>query len=102
MIESEAGVENGAALAAMDEVTAVLVGPGDLAHSFRTKFWSDEHLAAIEGLFDTGDEQKCPVGIFVSTEDQLADVAGRITFTIYWKDVHIVTDHLEQVIDSNR
>lgn len=102
MIESEAGVENAAALAAMDEVTALLVGPGDLAHSLRTEFWSDEHLAAIERVFDAGDEQKCPVGIFVSTKDQLADVADRITFTIYWKDIHIVTDHLEQVIDSNR
>ena len=102
MIESETGVENAGALAAMDEVTALLIGPGDLAHSLGTEFWSDEHLAAIERVFDAADEQDCPAGIFVSTEVQLADVADRITFTIYSKDIGIVTDHFEDVVDSFR
>lgn len=102
MIESEAGIENAAALAAMDEVTALLIGPGDLAHSLGTKFWSDDHLVAIERVFDAAEEHECPTGIFVSTEEQLADVADSVSFTIYWKDIGIVTDHLEGIVELSR
>jgi len=102
MVETVAGIENAEALAAMDEVTALLIGPGDLAHSLGTQFWSDEHLDAISRIFDAADAQACPAGIFVSTETQLADVADRITFTVYGNDVGIATGHLEVVLQSHQ
>lgn len=102
MIESRTGVGNAETIAAMDEVTALLIGPGDLAHSLNTEFWSDKHLEAIHRVFDAADAQNCPAGIFLSTEQQLADVAEHITFTIYQKDVGIVTDCLEELVDSHQ
>jgi 4-hydroxy-2-oxoheptanedioate aldolase len=102
MIETKAGLENAEALASMDEVTALLIGPGDLAHSLGTEFWSANHLAAINRIFDVAERQNCPTGIFVSTEEQLSDVKDRIDFTIYSKDIGIVTNHLEDVLTAHK
>ena len=97
MIETTAGLENAKTLAAMDEVTALLVGPGDLAHSLDTEFWSDSHLDAISRVFDAAAANKIPAGIFVSNEQQIADVKEDTSFIIYHKDVDIVTDHMDEV-----
>jgi 4-hydroxy-2-oxoheptanedioate aldolase len=97
MVESVAAVENAERLAAMEEVTALLVGPGDLAHSLGTEFWSDRHRDAIGRVFDAAEAQDCPAGIFVSTEEQLADVADRASFVVYGNDTAIVTDHVDDV-----
>lgn len=98
MIETAAGLENADALAAMDEVTALLVGPGDLAHSLGTGFWSDAHLEAIGRVFDAAAANGIPAGIFVSTEQEIADVEDRTSFIIYSKDIEIVTGHLDEVV----
>jgi 4-hydroxy-2-oxoheptanedioate aldolase len=98
MIETTAGLENVDKLAAMDEVTALLVGPGDLAHSLDTTFWSDAHLDAINRVFDAAATNGIPGGIFVSTEQQIADVRDDASFIIYSKDIEIVTDHIDEVV----
>lgn len=98
MIETTAGLENAEMLAAMEEVTALLVGPGDLAHSLDTDFWSDSHLDSISRVFDASAASEIPAGIFVSSEQQIADVKEDTSFIIYRKDVGIVTDHMDEVV----
>lgn len=98
MIETTTGLENVEALAAMDEVTALLVGPGDLAHSLDMEFWSDSHLDAISSVFDAAATNGIPAGIFVSNKRQIRDVKEDTSFIIYGKDVGIVTDHMDEVV----
>lgn len=98
MVETTAGLETAEALAAMDEVTALLVGPGDLAHSLGTEFWSDAHLDAVGRVFAAAAANEIPAGIFVSAEQHIADVKDRTSFVIYGKDIGIVTDHIEEVV----
>jgi 4-hydroxy-2-oxoheptanedioate aldolase len=102
MVETTPGLENVEALAAMDDVTALLVGPGDLAHSLGTEFWSDTHLDAIGRVFDAAAANGVPAGIFVSTERQIADVKAHTSFVIYGKDIGIVTDHMDEVVARER
>ena len=100
MIESKSGVKRAAELSSMEKVTALLIGPGDLAFSLETEFWSDRHLDAINEVFAACDTNDCPVGIFLSTEEQLATIADDISFMIFSNDVAITTSILNDVVTS--
>ena len=72
MIETPEGVANAAAIAAVDGVDAVFVGPNDLAHSMgHENRWTDAPVQAamkqaIEAVAATG---KC-AGVLALTQDE--------------------------------
>ena len=73
MIESMQGVNNAAAMAAVDGVDAVFIGPNDLAHSMghENRFYDPEVQAAIEkavrAIASTG---KCAGVLALTPEDE--------------------------------
>jgi 4-hydroxy-2-oxoheptanedioate aldolase len=82
MIETPQGVANAAAIAAVDGVDAVFVGPNDLAHSmgFENR-WGDAPVqAAIEQVLRAVDAAgKCPgvLALTLDEEDRYAAWGGR-------------------------
>jgi len=100
MIETEAGVRNAGTIASMPEVTGVLVGPGDLAHSIGAGFGDDRHRRTIDGIFDAAAANDCPAGIFVSSVAELERYRPRASFLVYGKDLEMVTAHVTDVLES--
>ena len=100
MIETVAGVENAENITSMDEVTGVLVGPGDLAHAIGATFGDERHRRTIDELFDTAASNDCPVGIFVSSVEELERYRSRASLLVYGKDLEMVTSHVTEVLDS--
>jgi 2-keto-3-deoxy-L-rhamnonate aldolase RhmA len=101
MIETRAGLESVDAIAALDETTAIVVGPGDLAFSLDTDIGSDHHRAAIDSVFEAAGAHDCAVGIFVSSQAELREFEDVASFVIYGKDVEFVTDHISAVLSDD-
>lgn len=100
MIETAAGVENADRITSMPEVTGLLVGPGDLAYSIGATFGDEHHRRTIDDLFETAAENDCPVGIFVSSVEELERYRSRASLLVYGKDLEMVTSHVSEVLAS--
>lgn len=98
MIETEAGAAAVDEIAGMDEVTALAIGPGDLAWSLDVAMGSDAHRTAIDRIFEAGAANDCPVGIFVASPEDIDRYADRAAFVIYGSDVGILASHFEAVL----
>jgi 2-keto-3-deoxy-L-rhamnonate aldolase RhmA len=72
-IESGAAVENAAAIAAVEGVDALFVGPADLSASLGVfgEWDHPELLAAIEAVLEAGDEAGVPVGTLGATPEEV-------------------------------
>ena len=72
-IETERGVGNAAAIAAVDGVDALLVGPADLSSNLGVRGeWSDERfVGAVESVLEAAHEAGTPVGTLAIDADQL-------------------------------
>jgi 2-keto-3-deoxy-L-rhamnonate aldolase RhmA len=83
MIETKAGVENAAAIAAADKVDFVFIGTGDLALSLGVATGSAEHARACANILKACRKARTPCGIFTMTPEF---AAGRIAEG-YWMSV---------------
>lgn len=102
MVETERGLENVDAIARSPGTTGLVIGPGDLSFSLGTEFGSPGFREAVDSILEAGARHDCPVGMFVMDEDELDRYAERLSFTIYGKDVRIVTDHVTEVVERLR
>lgn len=98
MVETVDGMDTAAAVASLDETTALTIGPGDLAWSLDVPFGSDEHRAAIDRIFEVGEANDCPVGLFVTTPGEIERYRDRAAFLVYNADVSVLTDHYDAVL----
>lgn len=98
MIETVAGMEQAAAIAARPETSAIAIGPGDLAWDLGYEFGSDPHRDAIDEVIETVTGEGCPVGIFVGTESALERYRGPAAFVIYSSDVTILMDAYKEIV----
>ncbi|WP_231188174.1 aldolase/citrate lyase family protein [Haladaptatus sp. DYF46] len=98
MIETVAGLEALDEIARLDAITAIAIGPGDLAWSLDVPFGSEAHQDAIDHVFDVAAENDCAVGIFVGSAEDIERYRDRAAFVVYGSDVGIVTSHFESVL----
>lgn len=99
-IETTEGVDAVEEITRMDEVTAIAIGPGDLAKSLGVDMGSPEHQDTIEQIFDVATENDCKAGIFVGSPSDLERYADEAAYMIYNSDVGIVTSHLNEILDD--
>lgn len=74
-IESEAGVENADAIAAVDGIHGMFIGPVDLSASLGVygQWTSDRFTTAIEDIISAGHSEGISVGTLVGSPDQIPD-----------------------------
>nr|WP_244256829.1 aldolase/citrate lyase family protein [Halomicrobium sp. IBSBa] len=101
-IETEAGLENAAEIAAVDGVDALFVGPADLSGALG-KFaeWDSQSLTtAMASVIEAGNDADVPVGTLVTDLD---DIDTRVDqghdFLIAGKDVSLLMDGVDEAID---
>ena len=101
-IETEAGLENAAEIAAVDGVDALFVGPADLSGALG-KFaeWDSQSLTtAMASVIEAGNDADVPVGTLVTDLD---DIDTRVQqghdFLIAGKDVALLMDGVDEAID---
>jgi 2-keto-3-deoxy-L-rhamnonate aldolase RhmA len=99
-IETTAGVDAVEEITGMDEVTAIAIGPGDLAKSLGVDMGDPDHRDAIERIFDIAAENDCKAGIFVGSPSDLQRYADKAAYMIYRSDISIVTAHLSEILDK--
>ena len=97
MIETAAGLDAVEELAAMEEVTALTIGPGDLAWSLDVPFDSEAHHEALDRIYETGAAQGCPVGMFGS-KAHIEKYGDRAAFFVHSSDVSVATDYFEELL----
>ena len=76
-IETLPGVRAADAIAAVDGVDIVFVGPGDLAASLGCEWGSDEHTQAINTVLDAGRRAGKITGIFCRSPERMRPWLGR-------------------------
>lgn len=99
-IETTAGVESAAEITRLDEVTAIAIGPGDLAKSLGVDMGAPEHRETIDRIFDIAAENDCNAGIFVGSPSDLERYAAEAAYLIYRSDMGIVTSHLNEILEG--
>jgi 4-hydroxy-2-oxoheptanedioate aldolase len=70
-VETRAGVEAAAEIAAVPGVDLVFVGPGDLAVSLGVPMWAEEHRGAVESVLHAAGTAGVRTGIFCLAPDQV-------------------------------
>lgn len=95
MIETAAGLEAVDEIAAADEVTALAIGPGDLAWSLGVPYDSEAHREAIDRIFERAAANDCQVGLFAPAVSHVERYRGRAAFLIHGSDVSVTTGHFE-------
>lgn len=76
-VETAAGVENVAEIAAVDGVDVIFVGPGDLGVSLGVAPGSVEHTKAVDAIIAAADARGVLTGIYCDSAEQVAHYAGR-------------------------
>lgn len=97
MIETAAGLDAVEELAAMEEVTALTIGPGDLAWSLDVPFDSEAHHEALDRIYEAAADQGCPVGMFGS-KAHIEKYEDRAAFFVHGSDVGVATDYFEDLL----
>ena len=98
MIETATGVDAVDDIASVDAVAALTIGPGDLAWSLGVPFDSDEHVAAIDEIFERAAAHDCPVGIFAPTVAHVERDRDRAAFLVHSSDVSLAVSHFESLL----
>lgn len=98
MIETKAGVDNAAAIAATKGVDFVFIGTGDLALSLGCFPQVDErHEAACQTIFDACKAAGTPCGIFTTTPEAAANrLEQGYAMTVGANDVDIILNGFAQ------
>jgi 2-keto-3-deoxy-L-rhamnonate aldolase RhmA len=98
-IESLEGVDVLDEIVAMDEITDIAIGPGDLAFSMGVESGSQEHRNVIDQIYNIAESHGCNVGMFVGSESGLERYSGRSSFVIYSSDVGILSNEVERILE---
>lgn len=98
MIETAAGLNSVGELAGMDEVTALTIGPGDLAWSLDVPYDSEEHFEAIDRIFEEAAANDCRVGLFAPEVSHVERYMERAAFLVHGSDVSITTGHFDRLL----
>lgn len=98
MVETPGALERVDDLAALEQTTALVVGPGDLSFSLGTSPGTDEFEDALDAVYRAGERNDCPVGIFVGSEVELDRAAERAAFAVFSSDVDVAVSHFEDVL----
>lgn len=100
MVETTAGLDAVDDLAAMEEVTALTIGPGDLAWSLDVPYDSAAHRDAIDEVFERAATHDCPVGLFTPDVSEVERYRDRAAFLIHGSDVSITAGYFEELLDG--
>lgn len=101
MIETAAGLDAVDELSSMPEVTALAIGPGDLAWSLDVPFDSEEHHEALDEIFAVAAANDCPVGTFAPAVSHVERFADRAAYLVHSSDVSIATAHFDDALGSD-
>ncbi|MFB6224404.1 MAG: HpcH/HpaI aldolase/citrate lyase family protein [Haloarcula sp.] len=100
-IETAAGLENAAEIAAVDGIDSLFVGPADLSGSLGmfAEWDSDEFDDAVHSIIDAGHEANTPVGTLTVDLDSISSrVEQGFDFLIAGKDVSLLMRGVEDAI----
>ncbi|MFB6206750.1 MAG: HpcH/HpaI aldolase/citrate lyase family protein [Haloglomus sp.] len=104
-IETEAGIEHVAEIAAVDGVDALFVGPADLSANLGVfGEWSNPDLVeAISAVLDAGAAADTPVGTLASNPEEVRDLGSLgFDFLIAGVDILMLLDGVADVVDAAR
>lgn len=91
-IETQRGLDNAEAIAALDGVENLAVGPLDLSLSLGIDQESDAFQTALDDLFDSVRATDCGIGTFVGDPAEIDAYRNRVTFVACGSDIGLVTD----------
>ncbi|MFP8956605.1 HpcH/HpaI aldolase family protein [Natrialbaceae archaeon A-CW3] len=97
MIETTAGLDIVDELSSMPEVTALAIGPGDLAWSIGVPYDSPEHHDALDEIFEVAAANDCPVGTFAPAVSHVEQFRDRAAYLIHSSDVSITMGHFDEL-----
>lgn len=98
MIETRAGLDNAAAIAATPGVDLVFIGPGDLA----TSIGRDALEPAIAAVLTAARAAGTPCGLFTSSADGPRRIAQGFAFVIAADDISLARDGFAQALTHAR
>lgn len=90
-IETQLGLENADAIAALDGVDNLAVGPLDLSISLGVDRGSNDFQTILDDLFDRVRANGCGIGTFVGGPDEINTYRNRATFVACGSDIGLVT-----------
>lgn len=102
-IETEEGVENADAIAAVEGLDALFVGPADLSGALGCfgEWESETFHQAIDQVLAAGDAAGIPVGTFTGDDSRVAaSVESGFDFVIAGKDVVLLMNGVEAVMQT--
>ena len=97
-LESKGGVEVASEVAALDETTALAIGPGDLSKSLGASSGDEVVQDAIDEIFEAANEAGAGAGIFVGSPEDIDRYADVAKYVIYNSDVGLLMDHFDEVL----
>jgi 2-keto-3-deoxy-L-rhamnonate aldolase RhmA len=103
MIESRAGLDAAASIAAVEGIDAIFVGPTDLASSLGAEAGSPEHRAAITAIFDAARAAGRHFGIHCADADdarRYAELGARLL--LIGTDAQLFADNAASVVNAVR
>lgn len=99
-IESEGGLENVESIAALNEVTAVMIGPGDLGISLGVEPGSPELLEAIDSIYGRVEDLDCGIGTYLSGPPDEQGNIDRSTFMVLNSDIGSMSSWFSSTLGS--
>ena len=104
-IETEAGLENAADIAAVDGIDALFVGPADLSGSLDlfAQWHTDTFRDAMAAVVEAGAAADTPVGTLTTSVDDVSDrIDQGFDFLIAGKDTALLMDGIEAAAEAYR
>lgn len=98
MIETEAALENVGEIAALEETSALVVGPADLSAAIGAEHGTAEFEAALNQIFTEAAKHDCAAGIFVSSIDDVERFSDRASFTVFTSDIGVLREFYEEML----
>ncbi len=100
MIETTAGLDLVDELSSMPEVTALAIGPGDLAWSLGVPYDSEAHHEALDEIFEVAASNDCPVGTFAPAVAHVEQFIDRAAYLIHSSDASITMNYFDELLDD--
>jgi len=96
-IETATAVERADELASVESVSALMVGPTDLAHSLGVSKDDEEFRQAVHRVIDAAREAECGVGTFAASPEEYRAWQETMDFVIYSSDAGLISLALEHI-----
>lgn len=99
-IETQRGIEQLEAITAIEGVTDIAIGPGDLAHDLNVEFGDPEHSEAIQTIYDIAEANNVGVGNFISSVEGYETYRSQSAFLSYGTDIGFLTSRYEDFFST--